>query len=132
MTRADMENRLRDSILTNKVFGRELRSRSELTDRELRERYEREKDQYRLPERATLREIIVLMPSDADAAAEQAAAAKADKAVAEAKAGGDFEKLVTQYSEAPSKSTGGKLGTVLKASSCPISTPQCSPLLPEQ
>ncbi|MEO8215734.1 MAG: peptidylprolyl isomerase [Acidobacteriota bacterium] len=119
MTRADMENRLRDTILTNKVFGRELRSRSELTDRELRERYDREKDQYRLPERATLREIIILVPADADAAAEQAATAKADKAVTEAKGGADFAKLAEEYSEAPSKSSGGQLGTVAKGELLP-------------
>ncbi|MGZ7039737.1 MAG: SurA N-terminal domain-containing protein, partial [Thermoanaerobaculia bacterium] len=35
LTRADMEARLRDTLLTNKVFARELRSREELTDREL-------------------------------------------------------------------------------------------------
>src|SRR6266852_1278556 len=59
MTRTDMENRLRDTLITNKVFGRELRNRDELTDHELRDRYDREKERYRLPERAHLREIII-------------------------------------------------------------------------
>src|SRR6476659_25609 len=35
MTRADMENRLRDTILMNKVFGREFRSGEAATDKEL-------------------------------------------------------------------------------------------------
>ena len=64
MTRADMEARLHDTILMNKVFGRELRQRDELADKELRERYDREKERYRLPERARLREIIVIKPDD--------------------------------------------------------------------
>ena len=55
MTRADMEARLRDTLITNKVFSRELRNREDLTDKELRERYDREKERYRLPERARLR-----------------------------------------------------------------------------
>src|SRR3984893_10654668 len=42
LTRADMEARLRDTLLMNKVFGRELRSREDSTDKELRERYDRE------------------------------------------------------------------------------------------
>ena len=42
MTRADMEARLRESLLTNKLFQRELRSRADLSDAELRERYNRE------------------------------------------------------------------------------------------
>src|SRR5438067_3770559 len=44
MTRADMEARLRDTLLTNKVFGRELRGRDEMADKELRERYDRENE----------------------------------------------------------------------------------------
>src|SRR5207302_7392814 len=71
ITRADMEARLRDTILMNKVFGRELRGREEMTDKELRERYDREKERYRLPERARLREIVILKP-DTAAGAEQA------------------------------------------------------------
>src|SRR5438552_3117130 len=56
LTRTDMEARLRDTILMNKVFARELRSREDLTDKELRERYDREKEHYRLPEPAWQRD----------------------------------------------------------------------------
>ena len=66
LTRADMEARLRDTILMNKVFGRELRGREELTDKELRERYDREKEHYRLPERARLREIVTVATDEND------------------------------------------------------------------
>src|SRR5215213_9418931 len=38
MSRAAMEARMRETIMTNKVFARELRSRAEMTDAELRER----------------------------------------------------------------------------------------------
>jgi peptidyl-prolyl cis-trans isomerase SurA len=41
MTRAEMEGRMRDTILTNKLFARELRGREDLSDKELRERYDR-------------------------------------------------------------------------------------------
>src|SRR5205807_9288279 len=37
MTRADMEARLRETLLMNKVFGRELHNREEMSDKELRE-----------------------------------------------------------------------------------------------
>ena len=37
MTRPEMEARLRDTILTNKVFSKELKPREDLSDRELRE-----------------------------------------------------------------------------------------------
>ena len=41
LTRSEMELRLRDTLLTNELFRRELRSRADLTDRELRDRGDR-------------------------------------------------------------------------------------------
>lgn len=112
LARADMEARLRDTLLTNKVFGRELRSRSEMTDKELREKYAREKETYRLPERATVREIIVVIPEEPTASAVDALRERAAEAATRARAGEDFVKLVTEYSNAPSKERGGEIGVV--------------------
>src|SRR5687768_15489440 len=111
MSRADMELRLRDTLVTNKVFQRELRNRDELDDRELRERYNREKDQYRLPERARLREIVVVKPENAAGAED--ARLRAEAAATQARAtGADFAKLATTLSEAGTKEQGGDLGEV--------------------
>jgi parvulin-like peptidyl-prolyl isomerase len=111
MTRADMEARLRDSILMNKVFGRELRSRQDLTDRELRERFDREKERYRLPERAHLREIVILRPDDATTVdqARQRAQSVAEQARTTAT---DFATLAATASEAGTRNKGGDLGEV--------------------
>jgi peptidyl-prolyl cis-trans isomerase SurA len=111
LTRADMEAKMRDSILTNKLFARELKSREDLTDRELRERYDREKETYRLPERARVREIILLIPAGADAQTVAAIRSRAEEATAKAKSD-DFAKAVAAYSEAPSKNKGGDLGII--------------------
>ncbi len=110
MTRLDMEARLRDTLLTNKVFGRELRNRDDLTDRELRERYDREKERYRLPERAKLREIVILRP--ADAAGADRAQKIANDLAAQARTGADFAKLAQTSSESATKDKGGDLGEV--------------------
>jgi parvulin-like peptidyl-prolyl isomerase len=110
LNRTDMEARLRDTLISNKVFSRELRSREELTDRELRERYDREKERYRLPERAHLREIIILRPDNA--AAVDAASKKAFDVADKARNGGDFAKLAQTYSESGTKDKGGDLGDV--------------------
>lgn len=112
LTRPEMEARLRDTLLTNKVFSRELRSRSEMTDKELRDKYAREKESYRLPERATVREIIVLIPEAPTASAVDALRERAAQAATRAKAGEDFAKLVAEYSDAPSKERGGDIGVV--------------------
>lgn len=117
LTRADMEARLRDTILMNKVFGHELRPRQDATDKELRERYDREKERYRLPERAHLREIIILKPDNA-AGAEQARQ-HADQIAEQARGGADFTLLAKTASEAPTKDKGGDLGEVARGELLP-------------
>ena len=117
MSRADIEARMRDSILTNKVFARELRGREDLTDKELRERYDREKERYRLPERAHLREIIVLRPDNATQVA--AARQRAEALAQQARSGADFMLLAKTASEAPTKDKGGDLGEVARGELLP-------------
>jgi peptidyl-prolyl cis-trans isomerase SurA len=117
LTRADMEARLRDTLLMNKVFSRELRGREDLTDKELRERYDREKEHYRLPERARLREIVILKP--ANAAAVDAARQHAEQLAAQARANADFALLATTASESGTRSKGGDLGEVTRGELLP-------------
>ena len=117
LTRADMEARLRDTLLMNKVFSRELRGREDMTDKELRERYDREKEHYRLPERARLREIVILRPSNA--ASVDAARQHAEQLAAQARANADFSLLATTASESGTKSKGGDLGEVTRGELLP-------------
>jgi parvulin-like peptidyl-prolyl isomerase len=116
MARSDMEARLHDTILMNKVFARELRQRDELADKELRERYDREKERYRLPERARLREIIVVKPDDPSKV--EAARERANTLAAQARTG-DFAKLATTSSDAGTKGKGGDLGEVARGELLP-------------
>jgi len=117
MSRADMEARLRDTLLTNKVFSKELRGRDEMTDKELRERYDREKEHYRLPERAHLRAIIVTKPD------EPAAAAKAEQRVnqiaQDARIAPDFAKYAAAVPENAMKEKGGDMGEVARGELLP-------------
>jgi peptidyl-prolyl cis-trans isomerase C len=116
MARGDMEARLRDTILMNKVFAKELRQREDLSDKELRERYDREKERYRLPERARLREIVVLKPEDPSKV--EAARKRATDLAAKGRAE-DFAKLATTSSDAGTKDKGGDLGEVARGELLP-------------
>ena len=118
LTRPEMEARLRDTLVTNKVFGRELRNREDLSDPELRERYNREKEQYRLPERAHLREIVVLKPegtSNLDALRQKAT----EIGEAARKPGTDFSNLASTMSESGTRDKGGDMGEVAKGDLVP-------------
>jgi peptidyl-prolyl cis-trans isomerase SurA len=112
LTRAEMESRLRDTLITNKVFGRELRSREQLSDAELKDRYNREKDRYRLPERAHLRELVILKPESGSL--DEARTRSNEVAEAARKAGTDFAALATTMSESGTREKGGDLGEVAK------------------
>ena len=112
LTRIEMEARLRDTLITNKVFGKELRSREQLSDSELRDRYNREKDSFRLPERARLREIVVLKPESGSI--EEARTRATEVAEAARKPGTDFATLASTMSDAGTKDKGGDLGEVAK------------------
>lgn len=113
LTRADMEARLRDSLITSKVFSRELRSRDTLSDPELRERYNREKERYRVPERARLREIVILKP-DEPAKLEDSRQRATEVAEAARKSGTDFANLASTMSESATRDKGGDLGEIAK------------------
>jgi len=112
LSRLEMEARLRDTLTTNKVFGKELRSREQLSDAELRDRYNREKDSFRLPERAHLREIVVLKPESGSV--EEAGTRAAEIAEAARKPDTDFAALASTMSDAGTKDKGGDLGEVAR------------------
>ena len=117
LTRTEMEARLRDTLITNKVFGRELRGREQLTDSELRERYNREKESYRLPERAHLREIVILKPESGDL--EEARTRANEVAEASKKPATTFATLASTMSESGTRDKGGDLGEVAKGDLIP-------------
>ena len=113
LTRAEMEARLRDTLVTNKVFARELRNRNDLSDPELRDRYNREKEQYRLPERARLREIVILKPED-PAKLEESTQRATEVGAAVRKPGTDFANVAMTMSESATRDKAGDLGEVAK------------------
>lgn len=82
----------------------------------LRSRYEQEKARFVEPEQRMASHILVHVAADADAKAQQAAKAKAEKLAAEARQpGADFAALARANSDdAGSKASGGDLGWVEK------------------
>lgn len=118
MSRTDMEARLRDTLITQKLFSRELRGREDLTDSELRERYNREKERYRLPERAHLREIVVLKPAD-PLKVDEARQRANDVAAAARLPKSDFANVASTMSESGTRDQGGDLGEVARGDLVP-------------
>ncbi|HEX4846307.1 MAG TPA: peptidylprolyl isomerase, partial [Geothrix sp.] len=94
------------------VLQREVFSKVAVEDNELRAYYEDHKEEYRLPFRFRIRELVLAKGATAG---EQAEARKKLEAIqAELKAGKSFEELARQHSTSPSKATGGDLGWMNK------------------
>ena len=104
-----LRDQLRRTVPLQRVVGREVNSKVDLSDDALRVLYEREKETWRVPEKAHLAEILV---SNGDDSAR--AARRAKEASDLVKGGAKFEAVVKEYSDGATKARGGDLGMVAR------------------
>jgi parvulin-like peptidyl-prolyl isomerase len=112
MNREDLKKQMKDTITLQKVIGRDVTGKMDISDDMLRLEYERQKDKYyKVPPQARVHEIIIRFSTN-DPAARQRAATRIEEARAKVAAGAKFEDVAREYSEGNAKSRGGDLGTV--------------------
>ena len=101
---------LRDQILLSRLREREVDERVQVSDTEVD--LFLEESRLRPVERAeyNLAHILVRVPEQATPERIEAARSRAEKAIAEANAGGDFARLAASYSDAPDALQGGAIG----------------------
>jgi parvulin-like peptidyl-prolyl isomerase len=104
-----LRQRLQDNITVNRVLSQEV-GELPITEEEVRQRYERDKEKYAIPERYALEHIVY--PVAPDRSDLQLKLARARRLVAAARAGGSFLDLVTQET-ALGDATGGDLGALV-------------------
>jgi parvulin-like peptidyl-prolyl isomerase len=109
---AEYTKRQRQQILQQEVLRREVFSKVAIEDQELRAYYEDHKDEYKVPSRLRIRELVI--PKGATPAEQEAARTKVALVKAEIARGANFEELVKAHSEGLSKATGGDLGWMEK------------------
>jgi peptidyl-prolyl cis-trans isomerase SurA len=114
MTKDELKRQMRETITLQKVIGREVASKVDLSDDALRLEYERRKEKlYAVPESATVAEIVIHF-SAGDEAARGRAVARIEEVKARLAAGASFGDLAREYSDGTTKEKGGELGTVSK------------------
>jgi parvulin-like peptidyl-prolyl isomerase len=119
MTRDDLKKQLRETITIQKVIGRDVTARLEVTEDMLRLQYEREKEKlYAVPEQARVGEILIRFEKG-DAAGRERAGERIAQAQEKVKAGVAFADLAKEYSEGKAKERGGDLGPVSKGELLP-------------
>ena len=112
MTRDDLKRQMRNTITLQKVIGRDISSKLDLSEDALRLEYERRKEQlYRVPDQANVSEIVLRFDAN-DPAARARAATRIEEARAKVTAGTPFADVAKEYSEGNARERGGALGTV--------------------
>jgi parvulin-like peptidyl-prolyl isomerase len=114
LSRDDLKRQMRNTITLQKVVGRDISSKLDLSEDALRLEYERRKDQlYKVADQAEVAEIVIRFDSK-DEAARAAAAARIEEARAKIAAGTPFADVAKEYSEGNARERGGALGSVSK------------------
>ncbi len=117
MTMEILRKRLEKEYLRQGVMQRDVAPRIAITEEEARQYYRAHPEEFMKPTMITVREISVLVPSEARAgeqvvnvAIDEAAHDKVKEARARALKGEDFAALVTEFSQSGSKANGGLIG----------------------
>jgi len=113
MTMADLRKNLERTVIAQRVQQAEVFGRVAVTDDEAHKYYDAHMTEFTTPSSVMLREILVNVPADArgiNAAADDAAKARAEEIRKRVAAGEVFEKLAAEVSDSASKANGGLIG----------------------
>ena len=117
MTLEQLRKNIEKVYLRQGVLQRDVQPRISITEEEARQYYRAHPEEFMKPTMITVREISVLVPSEArsgeqvvNAAVDEAALEKLKSARARALKGEDFATLVTEISQSGSKANGGLIG----------------------
>lgn len=114
MSRDDLKRQMRETITLQKVIGRDVTSRLDLSDDALRIEYERQKEKYYVvAEQAQVAEIVLRFGAS-EPEARQRAVGQIEEIRTKIKAGTPFADLAREASEGTTRERGGELGTVEK------------------
>ena len=101
----------RDDLMVSKMLQAEIGAKAAVTAAQVNEFYQQNPSQFQQGERVKASHILIAFPDNADAAAKQAARAKADVVLKDVKSGKDFAGLAKANSQDPgSAPNGGDLG----------------------
>ena len=115
MTVDDIRNELRKSITIDKLVNKEITSKISVTDAEIKQFYEKNRDKYNLPESYHIAHILVTPVADPDlhngknddAKTPDEARQKAARLLKEVQSGRDFGVVAKESSEDPSSGPAG-------------------------
>ena len=106
---------LKDNFLASEYVQREFIDKVTVSEDEMKSYYDSHKDEFTTPESVHVRHILIKVDKDASEEDKQKAREKAEDLLAKIKAGEDFEKVASEFSDdTTTKSKGGDLGFITK------------------
>ena len=111
---------VKNSILAQELLKKEIQAKVKITDEEVKEYYEKNKDKFKEPEQVKARHILIKVDSNADEKKWKEAEEKAKQIKERIEKGEDFAKLAKEFSDDPgTKNRGGELGFFAKGRMVP-------------
>jgi hypothetical protein len=103
------------NLSIKRLLDKVVYSRIQVTEDEIREYYELNKDRFRKPESVRIRQILIKVPSKPDVEKWHQAQDRAHMIYKDASSGADFVRLARRHSDDPeSASAGGDMGSIQK------------------
>ncbi len=110
---------LEKMLLAKKYFEKKVQ-KLEITEKEIKEYYEKNKEKYKEPESVHIKHILIYVPKEADKKTQEEALNKANKIRNQLLKGAKFEELAKIYSDdTGSREKGGDLGIIKKGQTIP-------------
>jgi peptidyl-prolyl cis-trans isomerase SurA len=112
MTLEGYKATVKGELEKNELVRRQVSSRVNITDADVERYYKLNSKNYRAGDRARIRHILLSLSETAAPEVVQTTAAKAQEIYERIKAGEDFAKLATEFSEGAGRTDGGEIGWV--------------------
>lgn len=110
---------IKDQLERLRLISMEVRSKIQISEKEMREFYDAHPDRFRVDEAFRARQIFLPLSPKATEEERRNANATAEKILAELRKGADFTALARKYSKDPSAPEGGDLGFLKKGELIP-------------
>jgi peptidyl-prolyl cis-trans isomerase C len=110
VTADELKDQIRRQLAIREYVNKEFSSKTEISDDELKEYYEKNPLFFKQPEMVKASHILIKLDPKANEVQKKEAMEKIEDIKKQVDEGKDFSELAETYSEGPSKTTGGDLG----------------------
>lgn len=110
---------MKEQLMRMRLLRRELKTKIIVSDDEIGEHYVKNRDQYEGTEAVRIKQILILVPQNADRTAKARIVADAERIRQRLIDGESFDLLAEKFSQGPASATGGDIGFLEKGTMLP-------------